>query len=211
MIARCILLHASQCALTLPAATVVVVASKASSSAITISPPSGLARRHSKAPSADECGLLEPCFTFGKLDQKVALNNVLSDQDGRLSFSDEEFGFGGMPTESKETYERWSPVEFSTNVKTPLLIMFGENDGTVFWHQGIEVYNIARRAKKDVVLLAYAGEDHGLRKKANQIDYQRRILQWFGHYLKSEPAAPWITSGVSFLEREAELKRRKKT
>jgi dipeptidyl aminopeptidase/acylaminoacyl peptidase len=97
------------------------------------------------------------------------------------------------------------------NMKSPLLIMFGENDGTVFWHQGIEVYNIARRAKKDVVLLAYAGEDHGLRKKANQIDYQRRILQWFGHYLKNEPAVPWITSGVSFLEREAELKRRKKT
>jgi dipeptidyl aminopeptidase/acylaminoacyl peptidase len=113
--------------------------------------------------------------------------------------------------EDLPAYIRNSAVFNIHNMKTPLLIMFGENDGTVFWHQGIEVYNIARRAKKDVVLLAYAGEDHGLRKKANQIDYQRRILQWFGHYLKNEPAAPWITSGVSFLEREAELKRKKKT
>ena len=51
------------------------------------------------------------------------------------------------------------------------------------------------------ILVGYAGEDHGLRRKANQIDYQRRILQWFGHYLKSEPAAPWITDGLSFIER----------
>ena len=79
------------------------------------------------------------------------------------------------------------------NMTTPLLIEVGDNDGTVFWHQGVELYNIARRARKDVVLLVYAGEDHGLRKKANQIDYQRRILEWFGHYLKGEPARRWIT------------------
>ena len=31
-----------------------------------------------------------------------------------------------------------------------------------------------------LVMLAYGGEDHGLRRRANQIDYHRRILQWFG-------------------------------
>jgi dipeptidyl aminopeptidase/acylaminoacyl peptidase len=95
-------------------------------------------------------------------------------------------------------------------MKTPLLIEVGDADGTVFWHQGIELYNIARRAKKNVVLLAYAGEDHGLRKKANQIDYEQRILQWFGHYLKNEPPQDWIVNGVSVLEREQELKRASK-
>ena len=58
------------------------------------------------------------------------------------------------------------------------------------------------------VLLGKAlGEGHGLRQEKNQKDYQRRILAWFGHYLKGEPAEPWITEGKSFLEREAELKR----
>jgi hypothetical protein len=65
---------------------------------------------------------------------------------------------------------------------------------------------VARRAKKDVVLLVYAGEDHGLRKKPNQLDYHRRIVDWFGHYLKDEPAPPWIASGVSYLDRDQELK-----
>jgi hypothetical protein len=65
---------------------------------------------------------------------------------------------------------------------------------------------VARRARKDVVLLVYAGEDHGLRKKPNQLDYHRRIVEWFGHYLKDEAAPPWITSGVSYLDRDQELK-----
>jgi dipeptidyl aminopeptidase/acylaminoacyl peptidase len=111
--------------------------------------------------------------------------------------------------EDLPAYIRNSAVFNVQNMKTPLLLEVGDSDGTVFWHQGVELYNIARRAKKDVVMLAYAGEDHGLRRKANQIDYQRRILSWFGHYLKNEPAPPWITSGLSFLEKEQELKKAK--
>jgi dipeptidyl aminopeptidase/acylaminoacyl peptidase len=106
-----------------------------------------------------------------------------------------------------QAYIRNSAVFNVHNMTTPLLLEVGDNDGTVHWHQGVEMYNIARRAKKDVVMLAYGGEDHGLRRKANQIDYQKRIHQWFGHYLKSEPAAPWIKSGLSFIERDAELKK----
>ncbi|MFN7927836.1 MAG: prolyl oligopeptidase family serine peptidase [Blastocatellia bacterium] len=111
--------------------------------------------------------------------------------------------------EDLQAYIRNSAVYNVQNMKTPLLIEVGDSDGTVFWHQGVELYNIARRAKKDVVLLVYGGEDHGLRKKPNQIDYHRRIQEWFAHYLKGEPAAPWITKGTSFLEREQELKQRK--
>jgi dipeptidyl aminopeptidase/acylaminoacyl peptidase len=97
------------------------------------------------------------------------------------------------------------------NMTTPLLIEVGDSDGTVFFHQGVELYNIARRAKKNVVLLEYAGEDHGLRKKADQIDYERRIFAWFGHYLKDEPAAAWITGGESYLDRQKEVKTLKAT
>ena len=41
---------------------------------------------------------------------------------------------------------------------------------------------------------------------AMQTRDHRRILQWFGHYLKGEPALPWISNGMTFLEREQELK-----
>ncbi len=93
------------------------------------------------------------------------------------------------------------------NMTVPLLLEAGDSDGTVAWHQSIELYNVARRAKKNVVMAAYIGEDHGLRQKKNQTDYQRRILAWFGHYLKGAPPESWITAGQSFLDRDAEVKR----
>jgi dienelactone hydrolase len=111
--------------------------------------------------------------------------------------------------EDLPAYIRNSAVFSVSTMKTPLLVAFGDNDGTVHWHQGVELYNIARRAKKDVVLLVYGGEDHSNRRKANQMDYHRRIVQWFGHYLKNEPAESWIKDGVTFLDREQELKRLK--
>ena len=55
-------------------------------------------------------------------------------------------------------------------------------------------------------MLVYPGENHSARQKQNQIDYQRRIRDWFGHFLKSEEAAPWISEGVSTLTRERWLK-----
>lgn len=111
--------------------------------------------------------------------------------------------------EDLPAYIRNSAVFAAHTMKTPLLIAFGDNDGTVHWHQGVELYNIARRAGRPVVLLAYAGEDHGLRRRPNQLDYHRRIIDWFGHYLKGDAPRDWITSGTSALDREKELKRRK--
>jgi hypothetical protein len=85
------------------------------------------------------------------------------------------------------------------------MLMTGDDDGTVFWHQAVEMYNIARRARKNVVMLVYAGEDHGLRQRKNQIDYQQRILAWFGHYLKGTAAPAWITDGQTWVERQTEI------
>jgi len=109
--------------------------------------------------------------------------------------------------EDLQAYIDNSAIFNAHEMTVPLLIEVGDDDGTVAWYQGIELYNIARRAKKNVVMLAYMGEGHGLRQEKNQKDYQRRILAWFGHYLKGEPAEPWITEGKSFLARDAELKR----
>jgi hypothetical protein len=88
----------------------------------------------------------------------------------------------GVPFwEDMEAYIRNSPAAKVHELRTPMLMEFGDADGTVDWHQGIEFYNFARRAgRDDFVMLVYPGEDHGLRKKENQIDYHRRINQWFG-------------------------------
>ncbi len=108
--------------------------------------------------------------------------------------------------EDMEAYLRNSPAAKVNELKTPMLMEVGDADGTVDWHQGIEFYNFARRAgRDDFVMLVYPGEDHGLRKKENQIDYHRRINQWFGHWLKGEPAPAWMLNGTTWLERKALL------
>jgi dipeptidyl aminopeptidase/acylaminoacyl peptidase len=111
--------------------------------------------------------------------------------------------------EDLQAYIRNSAVFGVQTMTTPLMIEVGDADGTVFYHQGIELYNIARRARKNVVLLVYGGEDHGLRKKADQVDYQHRIFAWFGHYLKGEQGPAWITEGDSYLDHQRELKKTK--
>jgi dipeptidyl aminopeptidase/acylaminoacyl peptidase len=108
--------------------------------------------------------------------------------------------------EDMDAYLRNSPAAKVHELRTPILMEVGDADGTVDWHQGIEFYNFARRAgRKDFILLVYPGEDHGLRKKENQVDYHRRINEWFGHYLKGEPAPKWMKDGVTWLERKSVL------
>jgi dipeptidyl aminopeptidase/acylaminoacyl peptidase len=111
--------------------------------------------------------------------------------------------------EDLQAYIRNSAVYRAHAMTTPLLLMTGDNDGTVHWHQSVALYNIARRAGKRVVLLQYGGEDHSLRKRANQIDYHHRIFEWFDHYLSGTPAVPWITDGERYIDRERDLQQRK--
>ena len=96
-----------------------------------------------------------------------------------------------------------------TDLETPMMIFFGDEDGVVDWHQGVEMYNYARRAGKFLVMLVYPGEDHSARQKNNQIDYHHRVLAWFGHFLQGEDAPDWITSGKPLLEREREIEAQK--
>ena len=111
--------------------------------------------------------------------------------------------------EDWDSYEANSPLHNIQNMETPLLMMFGTNDGAVEYNQGVEFYNAARRLGKQMVMLSYDGENHGLAREPNQLDYQRRIMQWFGHYLKGEPAPDWISTGVPYITQKDRLKTRR--
>lgn len=111
------------------------------------------------------------------------------------------------PWDDLEGHLESSPVNFIDNLETPVLLMHGDADGVVDFRQGQEYYNYARRAGKRVAMLVYPGADHGLRKKEQQVDYHRRILQWFAYWLKGEPAQDWILNGESWSERAKRMKR----
>jgi hypothetical protein len=69
----------------------------------------------------------------------------------------------------------------------------------------MELYNFGRRLGKEVVFLIYNDENHGVARPESQIDYHRRQLEWFAHYLKGEPAADWIAHGETYLARQKML------
>ena len=107
-----------------------------------------------------------------------------------------------------EAFKRNSPVYYAGNVNTPLLIMHNDKDGAVDFTQGIEYYNTLRRLNKPVIMLQYEGENHGLRKTANQIDYALRMMEFMDHYLKGKEAPVWLTEGIPLLEMKKHLEER---
>ena len=100
--------------------------------------------------------------------------------------------------EDPKPYIDNSPVWQSAKRKVPLMMAFGDADGAVDWHQGQYLYNTLRRMGKQCVMLVYAGENHGLAIRANQLDYARRLRQWLDVYLKGAKPEPWVTEGVPY-------------
>ncbi len=109
-----------------------------------------------------------------------------------------------------EEYINNSPIFQALNIKTPILVAFGDEDGAVDWHQGIEFYITMRRMEKPMIMLVYAGENHSVRKDENMLDYTRKINEFFDHYLLGKPAKTWIETGVSYLDKQKAESRVKK-
>ncbi|RYY31620.1 MAG: S9 family peptidase [Chitinophagaceae bacterium] len=112
--------------------------------------------------------------------------------------------FDGPWYDRMEEHMRNSPMFNAARIKAPLLVAFGDKDGAVDWHQGIEMYGTMRRMEKPHIMLVYADENHGLAKKENQIDYQKRQKAFFDHFLLKKPAEKWITDGISYQQKMKE-------
>ncbi|MEM9834871.1 MAG: prolyl oligopeptidase family serine peptidase [Bacteroidota bacterium] len=111
---------------------------------------------------------------------------------------------GGTIWEYPLRYLENSPLFFTDKVETPLLIMHNDKDGAVPWYQGIEYFTALRRLGKPAWMLNYRGEPHWPLKQANRVDFQRRMSQFFDHYLMDAPQPAWMKEGVSPLRRGIE-------
>ncbi len=103
-----------------------------------------------------------------------------------------------------------SPMFNAANITTPLLVTFGNQDGAVDWHQGIEMFTTMRRMEKPYIMLVYEGENHGLRKEENMLDYSMKVKQFIDHHLLGEPAEDWIKEGKTYMEKKEEENLQKK-
>lgn len=111
---------------------------------------------------------------------------------------------GGTPWEYPIRYLENSPLFFTDKINTPILIMHNDKDGAVPWYQGIEWFSALRRLGKPAWMLNYRGEPHWPLKPANRQDFQRRMSQFFDHYLLEAPVPRWMEEGVSPVQRGIE-------
>jgi dipeptidyl aminopeptidase/acylaminoacyl peptidase len=109
--------------------------------------------------------------------------------------------FSGPWYETEEAHWRNSPIIFADRIDTPMLMTFGDKDGAVDWHQGIEFYGTMRRMGKPFTMLVYADENHNFTKRENQMDYFNRTTAFIDHHLKGKEAPKWMTEGTSYMER----------
>jgi dipeptidyl aminopeptidase/acylaminoacyl peptidase len=124
-------------------------------------------------------------------------------------FESSQGRFQGNFIDNYDAYIRNSPAFHAKNVETPLIILHNDKDGAVDFNQGITYYNTLRQLGKDVILLEYVGENHGLARPVNQKDYAVRMREWFDHYLQGKPAPDWMVKGVPRIKMEEHLKARK--
>jgi len=108
---------------------------------------------------------------------------------------------GGSLWEKPKQYIENSPLFALDKVETPLLILHNDKDGAVPWYQGIELFSGLRRLGKPAWLLNYNDEPHWPVKIQNRVDFQKRMQQFFDHYLMGAPEPSWMKRGVPPMEK----------
>ena len=117
-------------------------------------------------------------------------------QQGITTVGQVRMGANVTPWNAHDLYEDQSPIFHVRNIKTPLMILHGMEDGAVDYVEGLQFFNAARQNGKEVILLSYPGEAHNLTNRDNQKDFSTRMKQFFDHHLMDKPAPAWMTDGV---------------
>ena len=91
--------------------------------------------------------------------------------------------FGTTAYKDPAAYDRFSPIRYINDAKTPTFIYVGERDvecpadQSLQFHAGLDAVGVPNS------LVIYAGEGHGIREPEHKADLKKRILGWFDHYL----------------------------
>jgi len=112
---------------------------------------------------------------------------------------------GGTPWSHFREFTANSSLLWMDKVNTPILIMHNDQDGHVPWSQGVEYFVALKRLGKPCWLINYPGDAHWPGSLSNRIDFQRRMFQFFNHYLKGEPMPRWMAEGIPAVEQPFEL------
>jgi dipeptidyl aminopeptidase/acylaminoacyl peptidase len=95
---------------------------------------------------------------------------------------------GATLWQQPQKYIQHSAIMFADRIKTPLLLMSGEQDHNVPARQLMEMYYALRRLGKEVEWVSYVNGGHGMPTTTVEEvrDYHKRIVKWYDDHLKGD-------------------------
>lgn len=106
--------------------------------------------------------------------------------NGRFCLWGGSFGAYGSPFQFMERYIAQSAFFHLDQVETPVLLMHGVKDYTILFGEGEMMFYALRRLGKAATFVIYNNGDHSLSRhsRSDTLDVNRRMLAWFGKYLR---------------------------
>ncbi|MBN1781278.1 S9 family peptidase [bacterium] len=106
---------------------------------------------------------------------------------GSARQSDEmDWEFGGTPYDNYKQYEKWSPVKFVKNIKTPVLIIHGTMDEKIPFDQSVQFYTALQKQHVESRFLILRKEGHKIRGAENMRTCWETVLNWIGEHTKED-------------------------
>ena len=96
----------------------------------------------------------------------------------------DEWEHGGHPYyEAPAEFEKWNPVNYVQNWKTPQLVVTSEHDFRIPYTQGIAAFTALQRRNIPSRLLVYPDENHWVLKPKNSIQWYDEVFSWEKRWL----------------------------
>ena len=96
-----------------------------------------------------------------------------------------KYWFSGMPWDNLEEYMKRSPISYVGNVKTPTMLLTGEDDYRTPMAESEQFYAGLKLNKVESMLVRIPGASHGIAEKpSNLIAKVNAITAWFDKYRK---------------------------
>jgi dipeptidyl aminopeptidase/acylaminoacyl peptidase len=95
-----------------------------------------------------------------------------------------ETKMGGTPEEKPAVYRKANILPDVDKIRTPLLIMHGEEDPQVPPQESAELVEALKKAGKTYTYVTYPGEGHGFERREHRMDAYRKQLAFLNRYLK---------------------------
>ena len=99
-----------------------------------------------------------------------------------------QWEFGGPPYGDRALYDEWSPMNFVSSWKTPMLIVHSQLDYRVDLSEGLQAFTALRTRGVAGKFLYFPDEGHFVQRPRNRRVWWGTVLDWLDQYLKPQPS-----------------------